>query len=78
MTQNIVDQAPLKILPIKMAEDKSQMETSNNNLQKVQVFQIYRMVPPTLEGIKYYFTLDNPKSFRKETFIDQRMKKVFF
>ena len=35
------------------------------------------MVPPAPGGIKYYFSLQNPKNFKRETFIDQKVKKVF-
>lgn len=44
---------------------------------KVQVFQLFRMVPPSAQGHKYYFSLQNPKNFRKETFIDPAKRKVF-
>lgn len=35
------------------------------------------MVPPSAHGHKYYFSLQNPKNFRKETFIDPLKMKVF-
>lgn len=44
---------------------------------KAQVFQLYRMVPPSKNGIQFYYSMQNPKNFRKETFIDQYKKKIF-
>jgi len=35
------------------------------------------MVPPSKDGIQYYFSLQNPKNLKKETFIDQIRNKVF-
>ena len=35
------------------------------------------MVPPSPHGIKYFFSLQNPKNFKKETFIDPRKKRIF-
>ena len=46
-------------------------------LPKHQSFELYRMVPPSPEGIQYYFSLQNPKNFRKETFIDPCRNKIF-
>ena len=35
------------------------------------------MVPPSMNGIQFYYSLQNPKNFKKEIFIDQYKKKVF-
>ena len=44
---------------------------------KTQVFYLDRMVPPSPEGHKYYYSLQNPRNFRKETFIDQMKHRMF-
>lgn len=35
------------------------------------------MLPPNKDGHKFYFSLQNPKNFRKETFIDQKKPRLF-
>ena len=44
---------------------------------RAQIFQLYRMVPPSMDGIQFYYSLHNPKNFKKEIFVDQYKKKVF-
>ena len=43
---------------------------SSNKKPRAQVFQLFRMVPPSMEGIQFYYSLQNPKSFKKENFVD--------
>ena len=50
---------------------------SNSKKPRAQVFQLFRMVPPSMDGIQFYYSLQNPKNFKKEIFIDQYKKKVF-
>lgn len=56
---------------------QSMIPVDTDKRPKAQVFELYRMLPPTNNGIKYYFSLQSPKNFRKETFIDQTQKKFF-
>ena len=35
------------------------------------------MVPPLKEGIKYFFTLQNPKTVLYEAFIDKTADKIY-
>ena len=44
---------------------------------KTQAFYLFRMVPPNKDGHKYFYSLQNPKNFRKETFIDQTKQRMF-
>ena len=53
------------------------LEQENAKRAKAQTFQLNRMVPPSKEGIQFYYSLQNPKNFKREIFIDQYKKKVF-
>ena len=42
-----------------------------------KVFYLFRMVPPSDKGFTYYFSLLNPRNFRKETFIDKSVPTTY-
>ena len=61
----------------KSAPTKSLGMAEDAKRPKAQTFVLYRMVPPSAEGIQFYYSLQNPKNFKREIFIDNYKKKVF-
>ena len=56
----------------------SQLNARRSTLKiKRKTFYLWRMVPPKPEGHQYFYSLMNPKNFRKETFINQVQQRVF-